>query len=308
MIHASLVRTLGLATASQASRPAHLAAASGLVIAGAHMYVVADDEVHLARFPAGRGGDGRLVRLFPGELPPAQETRKASKPDLEALLRLPPFGDCPNGALLALPSGATALRRRGALLELDPDGAIVGAARAIDVAGFYAVLGQALPALNIEGALVRGDALILLQRGSREHPLNALVHLPLRNVLDGIVARDAMDAHIPHAFQHVDLGAIDDVALAVTDGAALPDGRLVLTAVAERSPDSYVDGPCVGSAIAVLDDKGRVMVLHRLQPTEKIEGVHAWIDGGTIRLLLATDADDVNVAGRLLSAEIGAHG
>lgn len=58
----------------------------------------------------------------------------------------------------------------------------------------------------------------------------------------------------------------------------------------------------------MLDDAGRVMVLHRLQPTEKIEGVHAWIDGGTVRLLLATDADDANVAGRLLSAEIDAHG
>lgn len=308
MVHARLVRTLRLAAASQAARPAHLAAASGLVITGAHMYLVADDEVHLGWFPAGRDGDGRLVRLFPGELPLAHAARKASKPDLEALLRLPPFGDCPNGALLALPSGTTALRRRGALLELDPVGAIVGAARAIDVAGFYTVLERALRALNIEGALVRGDALILLQRGSREHPLNALVHLPLREVLEGIVARDAMDAHLPYVVQHVDLGTIDDVALAVTDGTALPDGRLVLTAVAERSPDSYLDGPCVGSAIAVLDDDDRVTALHRLQPTEKIEGVHAWIDGDTVRLLLATDADDADVAGRLLSAKIDMRG
>lgn len=307
MIHARLVRTLQLAATSRESRPAHLAAASGLVIAGAHMYLVADDEVHLGWFPVDGNGDGRLVRLFPGELPLAHDARKASKPDLEALVRLPPFGDCPDGALLALPSGSTPRRRRGALLELDPEGAIVGAARAIDVAGLYAVLERALPALNIEGALVRGDALILLQRGSRTYPLNALVHLPLREVLEGIVARDGMDAHVSHAVQYVDLGSIDDVALAVTDGAALPDGRLVLTAVAERTPDSYLDGPCVGSAIAVLDAGGHVASIHRLKPAEKIEGIHAWIDGDAIRMLLVTDADDVDVASRLLSAEIQAH-
>jgi len=244
------------------------------------------------------------VRLFPGDLPLAHDARKARKPDLEALLRLPPFGDCPCGALLALPSGSTALRRRGALLELDRDGAIVGVARAIDVAGLYADLDRLLPALNIEGALVREDALVLLQRGSGEHPFNVLVHLPLQEVLEGIVARAAIDAQVLRAVQRIDLGEIDGVALAVTDGAALPDGRLVLTAVAERSPDSYQDGPCIGAAIAMLDDAGRVMVLHRLQPTEKIEGVHAWIDGDTVRLLLATDADDANVAGRLLAAEI----
>jgi len=307
MIQPRLVRELRLATVSHASHPRHIAAASGLVVAGAHLYVVADDELHLGCFPADGHADGRLVRLFPGELPLAHDARKASKPDLEALLRLPPFGDFPCGALLALPSGSTASRRRGALLGLDPDGAIVGAARAIDVAGLYAGLDGLLPGLNIEGALVRADALVLLQRASRRYPFNALVHLPLRDVLAGIVARAAIDARVPHAVQRVDLGAIDGVALAVTDGAALPDGRLVLTAVAERSPDSYQDGPCIGAAIAVLDDTGRVLELHRLQPVEKIEGIHAWLDGDTIRLLLATDADDADIAGRLLSADIDAH-
>lgn len=308
MIQPLLIRTLRLAPTIDGPHPAHIAAASGLVAAGAHLYVVADDELHLGCFPADGDGEGRLVRLFPGELPLARDARKARKPDLEALLRLPPFGAFACGALLALPSGSTALRRRAALLELDPDGAIVGAARAIDVAGLYADLDGLLPGLNIEGALVRDDALVLLQRASRGYPFNALVRLPLAPVLAGIAERAAIEARQPHAVQHVDLGAVDDVALSVTDGAALPDGRIVLTAVAERSPDSYQDGPCIGAAVAVLDDGGCLMALHRLQPTEKIEGVHAWMDGGAIRMLLATDADDANVAGRLLSAEIDARG
>ena len=304
MIHFRLVRTLQLARASHDGCPRHIAAASGLVVAGACLYVVADDEHHLGCFPARGNIDGRLVRLFPGELPLAHAARKKNKPDLEALLQLPPFGDCHHGALLALPSGSTAQRRRGALLALDREGAIVGDARVIDVAGLYARLDALLPALNIEGAVVRDDRLILLQRGSRTQPLDALVHLPLQDVLDGLAARGTIDALEPRAMQHVDLGMIDGVALSITDGAALPDGRLVVTAVAEQSPDTYRDGPCVGAAIGVLGADGSVQQLHRLQPTEKIEGVHAWIDGDTIRLMLATDADDAGVASRLLSAEM----
>ena len=306
MIHARLVRTLQLDAPGQASRPRHVAAASGLVVAGGHLYAVADDEHHLGCFPANGGGDGQLVRLFPGELPLAHGARKARKPDLEALVQLPPFGDCPHGALLALPSGSTMQRRRAALLPLDRDGALVGAARTIDAGGLYAGLDELLPALNIEGAVVVDDALILLQRGSRAHPLSSLVHLSLQDVLEDIVTHGTIGTHATRAVRQVDLGMIDGVVLSVTDGAALSDGRLVVTAVAERSPDSYLDGPCVGAAIAVLGKDGRVQQRHRLQPTEKIEGVHAWIDHDTIRLLLATDADDADIASRLLSAELAA--
>src|SRR5690606_8300125 len=97
MIRPRLVRELRLAAASAASSPSHLAAASGLVVAGTHLYVVADDELHLGWFPGQGDADGRLVRLFPGEWPSAPDARKARKPDLEALGRLPPVGDCPSG-------------------------------------------------------------------------------------------------------------------------------------------------------------------------------------------------------------------
>jgi hypothetical protein len=306
MIHSRLVRTLQLGAPSERARPCHVAAASGLVVVGEHLFVVADDELHLGCFPACGRGDGHTVRLFAGELPLAHDARKAGKPDLEALLHLPPFGDASCGALLALPSGSTAQRRRAALLPLDIDGAVVGDARTIDVAGLYAGLDHLLPALNIEGAVVSGDSLVLLHRGSRAYPLNALVHLSLQDMLDSLVAHAAIDAMEPRAVQRVDLGMIDGVALSFTDGAALSDGRLVVTAVAERSPDTWLDGPCIGAAIGVLGNDGCVQQLHRLQPTEKIEGVHAWIEGDTIRLLLATDADDADVASRLLSAEMRA--
>ena len=86
--------------------------------------------------------------------------------------------------------------------------------------------------------------------------------------------------HIASAW--VDLGAIEGVALTLTDGSVLPDGRVVVTAVAEDSTHSYADGPCLGAAIGVLDRDGRVLQLHYLQPNFKTESVHALIDDGVI--------------------------
>jgi hypothetical protein len=56
----------------------------------------------LGVFPATGSEPGRLIRLFDGELPDSKVDRKRQKPDLEALTLLPPGGNHPHGALLAL--------------------------------------------------------------------------------------------------------------------------------------------------------------------------------------------------------------
>ncbi len=306
MIEPKILRKLDLETAPGAGRPRHLAAGSGLVAIGDFLYVVADDELHLGCFPRSGDAAGRLVRLFPGELPREHAERKAAKPDLEALVRLPASANYPDGALLAVPSGSTPQRCRGALLRLDAHGAIIGGPESIDFSDLYAALVAHVPALDIEGAVVVNDALVLLHRGSRPHPLSALIELSLADVQAGLAARSAIGALSPRRVRWIDLGAIDGVALTITDGAILPDGRLVVTSVAEQSADSYADGPCLGAAIGVLDRDGRVRQLHHLQPTSKVEGVQAWIEDGLIRLLLVTDADDESAASCLLEAELSA--
>ena len=102
----------------------------------------------------------------------------------------------------------------------------------------------------------------------------------------------------------VDLGAIDGIPLCFTDGAALPDGSLVFTAVAEAATDSYEDGPCVGAALGVAGADGKLRFLERLDPPHKIEGVDARVDGGILRLLLVTDADDASIPAVLYATEI----
>jgi hypothetical protein len=292
-----------LASRSEAKATRHLSAASGIVVAGDFLYVIADDELHLGVFGARTRGEGSLLRIFPGELPDDPALRKLAKPDLEALVELPPFENHPHGALLALPSGSRPNRRSGVMLALDADSRLTGTSLAFDLSPFYLPLEIAFPALNIEGAVVLGAELVLLQRASMGHPESALIYLPLAEVLHATSSTEIATSESARV-RIVDLGTIEGVPLGFTDGAALADGRIVFSAVAENAEDTYLDGPCLGAAIGILGIDGQVEALHRLEPTYKVEGVHATIDGDLIHLLMATDADDARAPGKLLGAEI----
>ncbi len=306
IIRPKLIGPLMLAPMPEAKAARHFSAASGMVVAGNFLYVIADDGLHLGVFDIRTPDDGGLVRILPGELPDDPALRKAAKPDLEALVRLPPLEHCAHGALLALASGSRPNRRTGVVLALDADSRLVGTPFPLDLGPFYLPLEASFHALNIEGAVVLGTQLVLLQRASGTHPQSALVYLPLDEVLRAMSSTNRA-ASEPARVHIVDLGTIEGVPLGFTDGAALPDGRIVFSAVAENAKDTYLDGPCIGTAIGIIGTDGQVEALHRLEPTQKVEGVHATIHDDLIHLLMVTDADDAGVAGRLLSAEIPSH-
>ena len=159
--------------------------------------------------------------------------------------------------------------------------------------------------MNIEGAAVIGDELCLLQRGNRKSRQNALIRYSLQPLLDALGGEDPLPEFEPLALHMVDLGAVDDVPLCFTDAAALPTGDLVFAAVAEDTGDSYRDGPCSAAAIGILSREGALRGLHPVDGAHKIEGVHASVDAGTLRLLLVTDADDPSIASGLFSATLG---
>lgn len=303
MIQARCLRELTLGSPSSPGRARHVSAASGLVVTESVFYVVADDEHHLAQFPVAGEGEGELRELFSGDLPFDRAARKAHKPDLEVLTRLPPFASFPTGALLALASGSRPNRRTGAVVALDATGAISGAPRLLDLSDAYLVLEREFSALNIEGAVISGEDLVLFQRGNRKHHANAMLHLSLSEVLGGIDRSGSLGRADRLAVRTVELGDAGGIALGVTDAAALPDGRIVFAAAAEDTQDSYLDGPCGAAAIGLLTCEGDLQGFEPLQPTHKIEGIHAWLDATTIKLLLVTDADDEAVPSRLLAAE-----
>ena len=303
MLQLHHVRDLKLRKPPQPGRPSHLSAASGLVRTGEFLYVVADDEFHLGVFPATGNEPGTLLRLRPGVLPNAPAARKAAKPDLEALALLAPSDNHPHGALFAMGSGSRPNRRAGFLIELAERGAVVDAPRCVDLSGIFAAIDQ-VKEINIEGAMVAGDRLRLLQRGNKGAGRNGVIELNCERFAHRLRHESQIDSAELVQISWFDLGDVEGVPLCFSDGVALPDSSIVFTAVAEDTDDNYADGRCVGAAVGIINANGNLRTLRRLERPLKIEGIEALIDGDVLRLLLATDADDPRVAASLYTADL----
>jgi len=251
-----------------------LSAASALVCQGQSLWVVADDELKLQRYSLAGEWLAELP-LLPGVLPDDAAERKRAKADFEALVLLP------DGALLALGSGSTAQRRRGCLIW-------EGAVRVIDLSPLYRALAAHCAELNLEGAVVQGEQLVLAQRGNGAGRQNALILLDLPRALRDLAAGCLSAASLLQVLP-VRLGELDQVPLSLTDLAVDPQGRLYFSAAAEASASTYLDGPCAGSVLGRFAADFAVAELIRLEPPAKIEGLAFQLDG---RLLLVADPDD----------------
>jgi hypothetical protein len=303
MVHARKLRDLTIDAPRGRARGHYVSAASGLVRTGRHIYVAADDERELAVFPAAGDAPGRLERFLPGDLPADPDERKRAKPDIEALALLPAAPAAPGGELLALESGSKESRRGGVVWGLDDAGALAGEPRRLDLAALYTSLGSEIPDLNIEGATVTGDRLLLFQRGNGGGGVNAVIALDLRAALDAIGERTIAPAAVMEIRRH-DLGTMEGVRLCFSDATALADGRVLFTAVAESGEDTYRDGNCAGAAIGLLERHGEVGWLRPLDPPAKVEGIEAHPTGREIELLMVADPDDPAAPAPLLVARV----
>ena len=303
MIAPEPLRTLTLLEPSRPGRPAHVSAASGLVRVGERLYVIADDENHLAAFPRRGTEPGSLLRIFAGTLPVAAEARKRNKPDVESIVKLPIFPGYPDGALLVLGSCSKPNRCSGVLLGLEANGALDGARTVVDLSPLSEAFKERYGRLNVEGALTAGDELVLLQRGNKGDGRNARIRLRLPRVLESLATRGRLGLEGLVEIEEIDLGKASGVPLGFTDGSALPDGRMVFTAVAEDTDDSYGDGACCGAAIGILGADGSIEQLEPIDPRHKVEGIDATLEDDHVTALLVTDADDADVPAVLLSCK-----
>ncbi len=306
MLTPRLLRSLLIDPQTHPRGQPHLSSASGLAQAHGLMYVVADDEHHLAWFdaPGAAKADSALslLRLFEGEVPRGKGQRKDAKPDLEALAALPALSGCPHGALLALGSGSKPARERGVLVALgapDMGGAPQPRLARIDLSALYAPLKALFGDLNIEGAFVASGELRLLQRGNKGDRRNACISFDWNQVAPWLVGRRSTVPAVK-AVQLIELGDVGGVPLGLTDGAALGGGAWVFSAVAEDTHNSYADGPCTASAIGLVGPDGALLELHRLQGSPKVEGIDALSQDGGLMLTMVTDADDPDIASKLL--------
>lgn len=261
-----------------------LSAASGLVILGEAFYVVADDALYLHCYSLKDAQFEQRIRLREGELPADKKARKKVKPDFEALVYLPASPQHPHGALLALGSGSKTNRQRGVLLPLPVDENNV---HELDFAPLYNRL--PLDDTNIEGAVVCGNELVLLQRGNNRHETSALVRCVLPDVLQGETTASVTPVRLPD---------INGVPYGFTDGLRLPNGNILFAAVAEDTDNSYSDGACLGAMIGEVTLQGELLRCEPLTETHKIEGIALSDDGK--QLYAVTDADDPAIPAQLL--------
>jgi hypothetical protein len=295
-------------------RPAHVRSASGLAWLGGRLMVIQDDAAFLAEVDPATG----LARGWP--LPAGEDGRrqfddlrgnKHLKLDLESCVTVQHADG--GEVLLAFGSGSLPLRER-IVRARRVDGAL--GTEVIDAAPLYAAL-RAERAfsgseLNLEGAALLGDALVLCNRGNGAsvdgiEPVNAHCHIDLAALLRWL---DAPSAPLPSLdrVQRYELGSVHGIPLTFTDLATAGD-TLLYAAAAEDSPDAVRDGVVVGAALGCIGDGvaayAQVQREDGSPSTEKIEGILATADG---RLLAVVDPDDPTLASELLTLELRGYG
>jgi hypothetical protein len=235
-------------------RPHHVRAGSGLVRLGADFAIVQDDADFVALIDAASGAvrsvalppriDG--VRQFDDE-----RGNKAQKLDFEACLVAKVGGV---DTLVAFGSGSTPARESILVLPVN------GAPRVVPAPSLYAGL-RAEPEfsgseLNVEGAVLVGDAVRLFQRGNGAVragvlPVNATCDVPWSFVAALLDGRETQPPPIGGIAQF-DLGGVSSVPFTFTDAATSGPGSVAYVAAAEGSPDAVRDGVVVGAAIGTI--------------------------------------------------------
>jgi hypothetical protein len=261
-------------------------AASAVVPFGGGWLVAQDDATHAAWLHAGTIDPVRVVEALDGlEVFSEVAGTKHLKPDFEAACAVTVDGV---EAALLLGSGSSPARMRASLLRLDRAGEPYFLVS--DLTPVYravaAAMGLAEGHLNLEGACVLGDRLRWFQRA------NVAVGAPTVCADVDLAALLAATPGPVGPVRHYDLGRVRGVALAVTDAIPVADGLVLVSAVAEDTPNAIDDGPVVAAALALLDDFG-VRAVVELPGVLKIEGL-AVIEptGDGVRVMAVVDADD----------------
>ncbi len=271
-------------------------AASAVAPLGGGWLVAQDDSTAAAWQRAGRIDPLRLLPPVEGHdrFTEAAGTKRL-KPDLEVACPAEVDG---RPAVLLLGSGSTARRTRGVLVRLDDGRPVVQAGELAPLHGLVArCLGLPDDQLNLEGASRHGGTVRWFNRGNRAAGVRpGSVDVPLAGLVDAVLGRTdpaAVPIEQPRVY---DLGEVAGVGLAVTDAVALPDGRLLLSAAAEDTPNAVDDGPVVAAALVLVDgdtvlDVATVPEVDGRVP--KVEGLALRaVEDDDVHLLAVVDDDD----------------
>ena len=271
-------------------------AASGVAPLGDGWLIAQDD----ATFAAWRRTDSVTpVRVLPpveghDSFSEAKGTKRL-KPDLEVACPAEVDGE---PAVLLLGSGSAPRRMRGVLVRLAGGRPVVEAA---DLDQLYQrvaeCLGLPMDHLNLEGASRHDDVVRWFNRGNLAAGVpSSSVDVPLEGMVAAVLGRGAAASVPVTRPRSYELGEVEGVGLAVTDAISLPDGRVLLSAAAEDSPNAIDDGPVVATALALVDDE-EVLVVAPIPEVDghvhKVEGLALRaVRDGHAHLLAVVDDDD----------------
>ena len=187
------------------------------------------------------------------------------------------------------------------MLVLDGAGQPQASPVELDMSPILASFRDSFAEVNIEGAVILEEELLLFQRGRRGADDNAIVRYPLQDAMAALEGRGAARLE-PSAIDRPKLPSINNVLFGFTDATVLPGGGIAFCAVAEETDNAYNDGPCMGAGVGILSDNGRLISFQELDRPWKIEGIDARLHGDRLEVLMVTDADDRGTPASLLSA------
>lgn len=288
------LRTLTTKNKTAKSRLSAVCAASGLVYYKNNWVVVADDENHIALFPKENGSKGVLKKILSDKLPTNSALRKKQKADLESLC-ITPLG------LLIVPSGSKSNRVFGSLLTFKKSNAI--SSSKIDFSKLYSHLENFFTELNIEGAVILKDQLVLAQRGNGKSGRNALIILNLKKALRSLQKKSNLSAKTFKAILDVKLPKIKNISCGLTD-LCVSEGRLFFSAAAEDGDDTYLDGTCTGSIIGEISSNGKLLWFKKVSSSIKFEGIWAKRVKDKLIFYLVNDDDNPKKPASLSSCSV----
>ncbi len=275
--------------------PSHVRAASSVRRHGSRLVILQDDVNALAVLDPSSGNvQSLLLSSGPDGARVFDDARgtKRFKLDLEASIVLP------DGTLVAFGSGSSEHREKVVTLAARKD-AFPQLLRADE---FYRALrvhaNERGARLNIEGAVIQGERLRLLQRGGGKRgltPWNAILDLPLEPFIGWLDGRRSCPPVV--RIVEVQLGDVEGVPFGFTDGAVTADGRLAFVACAEDTEDPLRDGPVLGCRFGWIDAYDRTAVMVPVvesdgRPTRlKLEGIETRVDDAFVFDVVA-DMDD----------------
>jgi hypothetical protein len=266
--------------------PPHVRAASSLRRHGSRLVILQDDVNALAMLdPATGSVNSILLPAGPDRARVFDDARgnKKFKLDLEASIVLP------DGRFVAFGSGSSPHREKIVTVAARKD----ALPQQFSGDALYRTLREHAAArgarLNVEGAVIVGTRLRLLQRGNGRRgfvPWNAFLDLPLSPFTDWLDGR----GKCPRVERIVELalGEVDGVPFGFTDAAVATDGRLAFLACAEDTADALDDGPVLGCRFGWVDADDETVITTTIvdrdgRPTRfKLEGIETRADNAAM--------------------------